>query len=397
MQAEVAGFKVQIPGLADYTFPSGTLILLTGKPGIGKSAFAKQFCLEGLKARERVIAALTDTTASKFREQVRFEGSELDVVDFLLEKPAGVHEISARVQELIARPSSRPIRLIFDSLSTVGTMFNPGLLAPWLLDLRAALLRQHVRVLALVNYATGINPPSITRSLHPFADIILEMRLEESREEHERQLRVFVARGVSHSADWIPFTVTDMGVEFGRVPSAKDEMEQILLKVDRNIPGHHRLFATVLFMDIATPRKQASAPGVRGLEEEAGDGLDLSRKEVERSHGRVVLTTERGMLAVFDRAEDAVHCALRVRDDAHARNLEIRGGLHTGEVQLLGKNIAGVAVHIAVRVASRAAPGEMLISSTVKDAVAREGIHFTDRGLNTLEGISGEWHLFALP
>ena len=93
-------------------------------------------------------------------------------------------------------------------------MFNPQFLAPWLLDQRAKLSKPSVRVLALVIYATGINPPSITRSLHTFSDVVLEMRTDETKEEPERQFRVLKARDVGHSARWIPFVITDSGINF---------------------------------------------------------------------------------------------------------------------------------------------------------------------------------------
>lgn len=214
MQAAVSGFKMQIPGLENHVFSPGTIVLLTARPGTGKSVFAKQFCLEGLKTSQRVVAALTDTTADNFRKNVAVETSDLDVLDFLREKPNGVNEISIMMHQLISKTPGRPVRLIFDSLSTLGTMFNPELLSPWLLDQRAKLSKTSAMVLALIIYATGINPPSVTRSLHTFSDVVLEMRTDETKEEPERQFRVLKARDVSHSAKWIPFVITDSGINF---------------------------------------------------------------------------------------------------------------------------------------------------------------------------------------
>lgn len=205
---------MQIPGLEDHAFLSGTIVLLTARPGTGKSSYAKRFCLEGLKTNERVVAALTDVTEDSFRKQIGVDTAELEVLDFLREKPNGVNEISIKMHQLISRTPGRPVRLIFDSLSTLGTMFNPALLAPWLLDQRARLSKTSAMVLALVIYATGINPPSITRSLHTFSDVVLEMRTDETKEEPERQFRVLKARDVGHSAKWIPFVITDSGINF---------------------------------------------------------------------------------------------------------------------------------------------------------------------------------------
>ena len=214
MQTVIQGFKMQIPELEDHAFPPGTIVLLTARPGTGKSSYAKRFCLEGLKTNERVVAALTDVTEDSFRKQIGVDTTELEVLDFLREKPNGVNEISIRMHQLISKTPVRPVRLIFDSLSTLGTMFNPALLAPWLLDQRARLSKTSAIVLALVTYATGINPPSITRSLHTFSDVVLEMRTDETKEEPERQFRILKARDVGHSAKWMPFVITDLGINF---------------------------------------------------------------------------------------------------------------------------------------------------------------------------------------
>ena len=205
---------MQVPGLEDHVFPSGTIVLLTARPGTGKSSFAKRFCLEGLKRNERVVAALTDITGENFRKQIGEDAANLEVLDFLRQKPNGVNEISISIHELLSKRPGQPVRLIFDSLSTLGTMFKPELLAPWLLDQRARLSRTSAFVLALVIYATGINPPSITRSLHTFSDVVLEMRTDETKEEPERQFRVLKARDVSHSVKWISFQITNFGVDF---------------------------------------------------------------------------------------------------------------------------------------------------------------------------------------
>jgi KaiC/GvpD/RAD55 family RecA-like ATPase len=205
---------MQIPGLEGHLFPAGTVVLLTARPGAGKSSFAKRFCLEGLKTNERVVAALTDITGESFRKQIGVETADVEVLDLLREKPNGFNEISIRMHELMSKTPRRPVRLVFDSLSTLGTMFKPELLAPWLLDQRARLSKTSAIVLALFVYATGINPPSITRSLHTFSDVVLEMRTEETKEEPERLFRVLKARDVSHSAKWIPFAITDSGINF---------------------------------------------------------------------------------------------------------------------------------------------------------------------------------------
>jgi class 3 adenylate cyclase len=110
-------------------------------------------------------------------------------------------------------------------------------------------------------------------------------------------------------------------------------------------------------------------------------------------HGR---TAADSFLATFDGPARGVRCARAVSDGVRALGLEVRAGLHTGEVELLGDKVSGLAVHIGARVAGAAGPGEVLVSSTVKDLVAGSGLRFQDRGLQPLKGVPGEWHLFAL-
>ncbi len=120
------------------------------------------------------------------------------------------------------------------------------------------------------------------------------------------------------------------------------------------------------------------------------------RRELARYRGNEVNTTGDGFLATFDGPARAIRCAIRIREELRQLGLEIRVGLHTGECELFGDDVGGVAVHIGARVEARARPGEVLVSSTVKDLVVGSGLHFEDRGTHHLKGIPDEWHLFAV-
>jgi len=113
-----------------------------------------------------------------------------------------------------------------------------------------------------------------------------------------------------------------------------------------------------------------------------------------RYRGREIQTTGDGFLAVFDGPARAIRCALAIRDAVRVLGLEIRVGLHTGEVELTDADVRGIAVHIGARIAALAEPGEILVSSTVKDLVIGSGIPFEDRGLHDLKGISDQWRVF---
>jgi class 3 adenylate cyclase len=121
----------------------------------------------------------------------------------------------------------------------------------------------------------------------------------------------------------------------------------------------------------------------------------LTRREVERFRGRLVKSTGDGVMATFDGPARAIRCALSLTDAMRPLGIEVRTGLHTGEVELQEQEVGGIAVHIAQRVMSQADAGEVLVSSAVPPLVAGSGIGFEDRDVRTLKGVPGEWRLFA--
>ena len=122
----------------------------------------------------------------------------------------------------------------------------------------------------------------------------------------------------------------------------------------------------------------------------------MLRTELERFRGREIKTTGDGVLATFDGPGRALRCATAIRDAVRSLGIDVRVGLHTGEIDLRGDDISGIAVHIAQRVEATAQPGEILVSRTVVDLVAGSGIAFIDRGAHQLKGIPGDWQLFSL-
>ena len=120
------------------------------------------------------------------------------------------------------------------------------------------------------------------------------------------------------------------------------------------------------------------------------------RRQLARFQGREIGTAGDGFFASFDGPARAIRCAEAIRNGVHELGLEIRAGLHTGECEVIDGKIGGIAVHIGARVAAEAPPGEVLVSSTVKDLVAGSGIHFREYGAAELKGLTGEWQLFAV-
>ena len=119
------------------------------------------------------------------------------------------------------------------------------------------------------------------------------------------------------------------------------------------------------------------------------------RRELERFRGREVDTAGDGFFATFDGPARAVRCAISIGDAVRPLGVEVRAGIHTGECEVDGPKVRGIAVHTGARVASLAGPGEVLISKTVKDLVAGSGLEFEDRGVHELKGVPGEWQLYA--
>ena len=117
---------------------------------------------------------------------------------------------------------------------------------------------------------------------------------------------------------------------------------------------------------------------------------------IDRFRGKCVKTTGDGVLATFDGPGRAIRCALAIRDDVRSLGIDVRAGLHCGEVELRGDDVGGIAVHIGARVAAIAKPGQVLVSSTVRDLVAGSGFSFSEAGDHTLKGVPGTWRLFAI-
>jgi class 3 adenylate cyclase len=174
-----------------------------------------------------------------------------------------------------------------------------------------------------------------------------------------------------------------------------DEIEEFLTGV-RHGPEPDRVLATVLFTDIVGSTEKAAALGDRRWRDLLEGHHRVVRLELGRYRGREVDTAGDGFLATFDGPARAVRCASAVTEGVRALGLDVRAGLHTGEIELHGDKVSGLAVHIGARVAAAAGPGEVLVSSTVKDLVAGSGLRFQDRGSQALKGVPGEWHLFAL-
>ena len=159
--------------------------------------------------------------------------------------------------------------------------------------------------------------------------------------------------------------------------------------------GADRILATVMFSDIVSSTERAAEVGDLRWRHELDRHDELVRAELKAHGGREIKTTGDGFLALFDAPARAIRCGVAIRDRLRAVGLEVRIGLHSGEVELRGNDVGGIAVNLGARVAETGSEGDVVVSSTVRDLVAGSGITFADRGEHALKGVPDRWRLFA--
>jgi pimeloyl-ACP methyl ester carboxylesterase len=174
-----------------------------------------------------------------------------------------------------------------------------------------------------------------------------------------------------------------------------DEVEEFLTGVRRG-PDPDRVLATILFTDIIDSTQHASELGDRGWRDLLEQHHRVVRAELERYRGREIDNAGDGFCASFDGPARAIRCALAIREDLHRIGLDVRAGIHTGECEVLHDKLAGVAIHVAARIAASGGRGEVRVSGTVRDLVAGSGIAFHDLGRTALKGLPGVWQLLKV-
>ena len=173
-------------------------------------------------------------------------------------------------------------------------------------------------------------------------------------------------------------------------------LEELWQRGEWNLVETDRVLATVLFTDIVGSTAKAVELGDAGWRELIGRHHALIRRQLVRYQGKELDTAGDGFFASFDGPARAIRCACAIADGVEELGLEVRAGLHTGECELMNGKVGGIAVHIGARVAAEAGPGEVVVSSTVKDLVAGSGLTFGDRGVHVLKGVPDAWRLFAV-
>ena len=208
------------------------------------------------------------------------------------------------------------------------------------------------------------------------------------------EVGAYVAAQIS-GATLVALPGRDYPPYIGDVDTIVDEVEAFLTG-QRHGPSLDRILSTVLFTDIVGSTQRLAELGDARWAELVGQHDELARREIERHRGRYIDSTGDGLLATFDGPARAVRCAQALGAALGELGLDIRAGCHTGEIELAGDHVRGLAVHIGARVGALARIGEVLVSSTVKDLTAGSGLQFEDTGEHDLKGVPDRWHLYRV-
>ena len=244
-----------------------------------------------------------------------------------------------------------------------------------------ALMRMNSQI-DISNIVSTIRVPTLI--IHRTEDATINVEGGRYLAEHIPGARYIELPGTDH----IPF-VGDNADEIA------DAVQELLTGARASVPVD-RVLATVLFTDIVGSTEKASALGDRRWRELLENHHSTVRRNLARFRGREVKTTGDGILATFDGPARGVRCACAIAEEIHSLGIDVRAGLHTGECEVMGDDVGGIAVHIGARVASLAGAGEVLVSRTVKELVAGSGLRFEDRGSQTLKGVPGDWQIYAV-
>jgi class 3 adenylate cyclase len=377
----------------------GRLIFLD-QPGTGASDPVTSDALPTLEQWADSITAVLDDLGSREAVLLAVAGSFATGALFAATHPSRTTALV--VLEAYADPLGEIAAEA--AAAAMGTMWgtgeyehviNPDM--PWNEEIRAAWAR-HERLAASPATVALIFPLLIETDVRA---VLPTVRVPTLVVQHSDNPLIPPERG-KDIADQIP------GAKYVEVPGRNmyhfvEPWRESFQEIAQFLTGHQsdvaddRVLATVLFTDIVDSTRRAAELGDRNWRALLDAHDAVVRSQLSRFRGREVSTSGDSFLAMFDGPQRAIRCAMAIRDAVQTLGIEVRAGLHTGECEVRGDDIGGMAVHIGARVSALAGPNDVLVSSTLRDLVIGSGLEFEERGAHELKGVPGEWRLFAVP
>jgi class 3 adenylate cyclase len=389
-----------IQGWVEAMTSLGRLIFLD-QPGTGASDPVTPGDMPTLEQWADSIAAVLDDLGSSEAVLVAIDGAFAAGALFAATHPSRTTALV--VLEGTAAPGDRTELIQDEALAAMLAMWGTGeyehLLnpdMPWNEEIRATWAR-HERLAASPRTLALMFPLVTELNMRP---ILPTVRVPTLVVQHADDPFITPAMG-KDIADHIP------GAKYVELPGRnlyhfvepwRESFQEIAEFLTGQQPdvADDRVLATVLFTDIVDSTRHAAEMGDRDWRALLDAHDAVVRSQLARFRGREVSTSGDGFLVMFDGPQRAIRCAMAIRDAVQALGIEVRAGLHTGECEVRGDDIGGIAVHIGARVSALAGANDVLVSSTLRDLVIGSGLEFDDRGAHQLKGVPGEWRLFAV-
>ncbi len=369
------------------------------QPGTGASDPVEPGALPTLEQWADSITAVLDDLGSSEAVLLAWDGAFATAALFAATHPSRTSALVVLEGNADTSSVADPQEVIAGIVAMWGTgewqhVLNPDM--PWNEEIRATFARME---------RLAASPATVTRMVPLLSEVDVRAVLPTIRVPtlvvHHTEDAILVPAMGKYIADHIP------GAKYAELSGRNmyhfvEPWRESFQEVAAFLTGHQaevaddRVLATVLFTDIVDSTRRAAETGDRDWRALLDSHDAVIRSQLARFRGREVNTSGDGFLAMFDGPQRAIRCAMAIRDAVHALGIQVRAGLHTGECELRGEDIGGIAVHIGARVSALAAPDEVLVSSTLRDLVIGSGLEFEERGAHQLKGVPGEWRVFAV-
>ncbi|WP_029118178.1 adenylate/guanylate cyclase domain-containing protein [Mycobacterium sp. URHB0044] len=375
-------------------------LILFDQPGTGASDPVRQGALPTLEQWADSVTAVLDALGSSEAVLVAADGAFATAALFAATHPSrttALVSLEGYAEPWIIRPRIEAERGMGDYWGTgeVQCYMNPDM--PWNEEIRAAWARME-RLAASPATAEKMLPllaEMDVRAVLPAVRVPTLVLQHSDNPYVTPEMGRYLADHVS-GAKYVELPGRNMYhfVDPGWRESFQHVAE--FLTGEQSDVADDRVLATVLFTDIVDSTLTAAKMGDRDWHALLDAHDAVVRAQLARFRGREINTSGDGFVATFDGPQRAIRCAMAIRDAVRALGIQVRAGLHTGECEIRGDDIGGIAVHIGARVSALAGPNDVLVSSTLRDLVFGSGLEFEDRGAHQLKGVPGEWHLYAV-